>query len=131
MEIGRATRAYVSAYDRARPLEARLYRFEKRRLVADFNGALPVGSTIDSATWRTDAPEIGVISDAQISADQRETSVVFASQLGGWANLRVDVTLDDGAIMTQVFRVNVREASGFFDDPATQTGPVSLTVTAS
>jgi len=107
-----------------------MFRFERRRIVSDFRGALD-GRLLSSVTWRTDAPEIGVISDAQISADRLETSVLFASQLGGWANLRCDATLDDGSIMTQVFRVNVREASGYFDDPDIQTGPASLTVTAS
>jgi hypothetical protein len=125
----RATRAYVSAYDRASPHHSRLYRFEKRRYVADFNGALGE-RLLSSATWRTDAPEIGVMSDAQISQDRRETSIMYASQLCGWANLRCDATLDDGSILTQVFRVNVREASGYFDDPPISSGPVSLTVTA-
>jgi hypothetical protein len=102
---------------------------EKRRMVANFRGALD-GRLLASVTWRTDAPEIGVMSDAQISIDRRETSILFASRLGGLATLRCDATLDDGSIMTQVFRVNVREASGDFDDPDILTGPVSLTVNA-
>lgn len=129
-EIGRATRAYVSAYDRTRVHQARLYRFEKRCLVANYNGAIPPAHTITSATWRTDAPEIGVMSNPQISLNGRETMVMFASQLGGWANVRVDATLDNGEIYTQVFRVNVREASFFFNDPPTQPGPFSVTVNA-
>lgn len=129
-EMGRATRAYVSAYQRARVHQSSLYRFERRCFVANFNGAFPPARTITSATWRTDAPEIGIISTPQISANGRETMVMFASQLGGWANLRVDATLDNGEIYTQVFRVNVREASFYFDDPPTQAGPFSLTVVA-
>lgn len=130
-ELGRATRAYVSAYDRSRVHQSRLYRFEKRCFVANFNGALPPGRTIATATWRIDAPEIGVISNPQISDDGRESSVMFASQLGGWANMRCEVTLDNGEIYNQVFRVNVREASWFFNDPPSQSGPFSVTVTAS
>lgn len=129
-EIGRATRAYVSAYDRTKVQQVRLYRFERRCMVANFNGAFPPARTIASATWRTDAPEIGVMSNPQISANGRETMVMFASQLGGWANIRVDATLDNGEIYTQVFRVNVREASYFFDDPPSVVGPFSLTVVA-
>jgi hypothetical protein len=129
-EMGRATRAYVSAYDRARVHQSRLYRFERRCMVANFNGAIPPARTITSATWRTDAPEIGLISNPQISPNGRETMVMFAAQLGGWANLRVDATLDNGEIYAQALRVNVREASGFFDDPPITTGPFSVTVTA-
>lgn len=129
-EIGRATRAYVSAYDLTRVHQSRMYRFAKRCMVANFNGAIPPGRTIASATWRTDAPEVGVISDPKISANGRETSVMFAAQLGGWANLRAEVTLDNGEVYNQVFRVNVREASWFFNDPPTQSGPFSVTVSA-
>lgn len=128
-ELGRETRAYVSAYDRTKVHQSRLYRFERRCLIANFNGAIPRLRTIVAATWRTDAPEVGVISNAQIAALGRETTVTFASQLGGWANIRVDATLDNGEIYTQVFRINVREASYFFNDPPSQTGPFSLTVT--
>jgi hypothetical protein len=129
-DLGRETRAYVSGYDRSRVHQARLYRFEKRPMVANFRGAIDTGRTITSATWRTDAPEIGVMSNPQIAADGRETSILFASQLGGWANLRAEVTLDNGEIYNQVFRVNVREASFFFQDPPTQPGPFTVTVTA-
>lgn len=129
-DIGRASRAYVSAYELARVQQVRMYRFARRQLIANFNGALPVGWLITSATWRTDAPEVGVISDPQISENQRETSVMFASQLGGWANIRAEVTLDNGEIYNQVYRVEVREASYFFDDPPSVVGPYSVTVAA-
>lgn len=128
--LGRATRAYVSGYDLAKVHQARMYRFAKRPLIANFNGALDPARTIVSSTWRIDAPEIGVISDATISADQRETQVTFSAQLGGWANVRAEVTLDNDEKFNQVFQVNVREASWFFDDPPNTVGPFSLTVTA-
>jgi hypothetical protein len=129
-DLGRATRAYVSGYDRARVQQCRLYRFEKRCLIANFNGALGAARTIASAVWRIDAPWVGVISTPQITEDGRESSVLFASQLGGWANIRCEVTLDNGEIYNQVFRVNVREASYFFDDSPPTVGPYSVTVTA-
>lgn len=130
-EIGRATRSYVSAYDLARPHSVRVYRFAKRRLIANFNGCIPLENTIASATWRIDAPEIAIISAPQLSVDLRETSVMLASQLGGWANIRCEITLDDGSIYNQVYRVNVREASWFFDDATLiVAGPYSVTVVA-
>lgn len=127
-ELGRATRAYVSGYDRTRVQQVRLYRFERRCLTANFNGAFPPARTIASATWRIDAPEIGVISTPQISVNQRETMLMFASQLGGWANVRAEVTLDNGEIYNQIFRINVREGSWFFNDQAIVTGPFSVSV---
>jgi hypothetical protein len=129
-EIGRATRSFVSAYDRARIQASRLYRFEKRALIANFNGAIPIGTTIASATWRTDAPDIGVMSAPAISTNLRETSVLYATQLGGFANIRCEATLNDGSIYNQNFRINVRETSCFFDDPPNVSGPASVTVVA-
>lgn len=128
--MSRASKAYVSAFDLSRVHESSLYRFAKRSYIAAFNGAMAAGRTIVSATWRIDCPEIAVMSAAAISEDQRETSILLAAQLGGFATLRAEVTLDDGSVLNQVFRVNVREASCFNDDPAIQTGPYSLTVTA-
>lgn len=126
-EIGRATRAYVSAYDRTRVHQVRLYRFEKRCLVANFNGAFPLARKIVSATWRTDGPAIGVLSSVQISDDFRETSVLFASQLSGFTNVRAEVALDNGEVYNQVYLVNVRMASWYFDDPIPQVGVFNLT----
>jgi hypothetical protein len=126
-DSGRETRAYVSAYDRSRVHQSRLYRFEKRRLVANF-GALLGERLIRCATWSIDRPEIGVMSDPQISDDARETSVMFAAQLGGWATVRCQITLDSGEQYVQVFRVNVRRASWFVDDAPILNGPFSLRV---
>jgi len=126
-DSGRETRAYVSAFDRSRVHQSRLYRFEKRRLVANF-GALLGERQIRCATWSIDRPEIGVMSDPQISDDARETSVMFAAQLGGWATVRCQITLDSGEQYAQVFRVNVRHASWFVDDAQISNGPFSLRV---
>lgn len=126
-DSGRETRAYVSAFDRSRVHQSRLYRFEKRRLVANF-GALLGDRQIRCATWSIDRPEIGVMSDPQISDDARETSVMFAAQLGGWATVRCQITLDSGEQYAQVFRINVRQASWFVDDAPISNGPFSLRV---
>ena len=126
-DSGRATRAYVSAYNRTAVHQSRLYRFEKRRLVANF-GALLGDRQIRCATWSIDRPEIGVMSDPQISDDARETSVMFATQLGGWATVRCQITLDSGEQYAQVFRINVRQASWFVDDAPISNGPFSVSV---
>jgi len=125
--MSRATKAYVSAYDRSRVHQSSLYRFEKRRLVANF-GALLGERQIRCATWSIDRPEIGVMSDPQISDDARETSVMFATQLGGWATVRCQITLDSGEQYPQVFRINVRQASWFVDDAPISNGPFSVSV---
>ena len=127
-DSGRETRAYVSAYDRSRVHQSRLYRFEKRRLVANFGALLGNDRLIRCATWSIDRPEIGVMSDPQISDDARETSVMFAAQLGGWATVRCQITLDSGEQYAQVFRINVRQASWFVDDAPISNGPFSLRV---
>lgn len=126
--MSRATRAYVSKYDLSQVHQSSLFRFRKQRYYANFNGAMDPERVIDCVTWYIDAPEIGVLSDAQLSEDRRETSVVFAAQLGGWATMRCEATLDDGDKINQVFRVNVREASWFGDDPPIQSGPFSVSV---
>lgn len=128
--MSRATKAYVSAYDLSRVHQSSLYRFAKRPYVANFNGAMAAGRTIVSATWRIDCPEIAVMSDAAISDDQREVFVMVLAQLGGFATMQAEVTLDDGDKLNQAFRINVREASCFADEPAISAGPYSLTVTA-
>lgn len=126
--MSRATKAYVSAYDRSRVHQSSLYRFEQRRLVANFGALLGNDRLIRCATWSIDRPEIGVMSDPQISDDARETSVMFATQLSGWATVRCQITLDSGEQYPQVFRVNVRQASWFVDDAPLSNGPFSLRV---
>lgn len=68
------------------------------------------------------------MSDPQISDDARETSVMFATQLSGWATVRCQITLDSGEQYPQVFSINVRQASWFVDDAPLSNGPFSLRV---
>src|SRR5690606_7457817 len=55
-------------------------------------------------------------------------SVMFATQLSGWATVRCQITLDSGEQYPQVFRINVRQASWFVDDAPLSNGPFSLSV---
>ncbi len=126
-ELGRVTRAYVSGYARDRVHVSRLYRYEKRCLVANFNGAIPAARTIASATWQTTNYSGSVMSDAVITG--RETSITIATQMAGSANIKCSVTLDNGEIYTQLFRLDVQGAPYYMGDTQV-TGPASVIVTA-
>lgn len=128
-EIGIATRSNVSAWDRSRVHQSSLYASETRRLVANFNGATPKGVLIVSAQWETYAQPQVVMSDAEIAADQRSTSILIKSQMGGPAILKCTATMSDGSVMTQNFRVNVQYAP-IYANAIWTTGPQSLIVVA-
>lgn len=129
-ELGRATRAYVSAYDRARIQVVRVRRQEKRCLVANFNGAIPRGRTIVSARWSCTSPWVTYMSNASISTDQRETMVMVDFQNPGWGAVKVTATLDNGEIYNQVFEGLVRDIPWFNENLPISNGPYSLTATA-
>lgn len=129
-EIGRATRAYVSAYDRARVQIVRVRRQEKRCLVANFNGAIPPGRTIVSATWSCTSPWVTFMSNASISDNQRETQVLVDFQNPGWGAVKVTATLDNGEVYNQVFEGVVRDIPWFNENLPIANGPYSLTATA-
>lgn len=128
-EIGIATRSNVSAYDRSRVHQSSLYASETRRLVANFNGSVDKGLLIVSAQWQTYAQPQVVMSDALIADDQRSTSILIKSQMGGPAIIKCTATFDDGTVMTQNFRVNVQYAP-IYANTVWTTGPQSLTVIA-
>lgn len=128
-EIGISTRSNVSAWDRSRIHQSNLYAAEARRLVANYNGATPKDVLIESAQWQTyNLPQV-IMSDAEIAADQRSTSILIKSQMGGSAILKCTATMSDGSVMTQNFRVNVQYAPVYANTVWT-TGPQSLTVVA-
>ena len=129
-QLGRTTRAYVNGYTRSAISVGSLRRREKREVIANFNGAIPVGDEIVSVTWRCTAPWTTFMSAPTISADQRETTVLVDFQAAGWSYLRADVTLNTGAVYNQVFDFNVRDSPWFNDELAPAAGPFSVTVTA-
>ncbi|GAA0260549.1 hypothetical protein [Rhodanobacter caeni] len=124
-ELGRVTRAYVSGYQRARVHESRLIRGEKRCLVANFNGAIDAGRSIASVTWRCEQPYAAAMSNARVFA--REVAVDILAQLPGVSLIKCLVTLDNGEVYTQLFRVQVQDATWFDGEPAVAAGPTSIT----
>lgn len=123
-ELGRATRNYVSAYQRDRVFRGSIYAAEKRCLVTNFNGALPRGRTIVSARWQTwDTVNCYMASPA---INGREVQVMVTAQYGGNCRIRVDVTLDNGEVYTAWHVIRVLPAP-YFNNPGWVTGPSSLT----
>lgn len=129
-ELGRVTREYVSAYQRGRIHNSRLIRGETRCLVANFNGAIPVGRTITTANWYCLQPYAVAMSNAQITADGRTTQVMIAAQSQGPCTIKVVATLDNGEQYTQMFRIMVRGFPWFVGENVPPIGPYQLTVTA-
>ncbi len=124
-EIGRATRAYVTAYSLARTVACRMQRGQRRCLVAIFNGAIPVGRALSSVKWQSRAWSV-VMSDAVI--DGRSSSVMVFAQGNGGGWVKCTATLDNGEIYTQVFDVMVVGGPWFDNEPAQVTGPTELVV---
>lgn len=127
--LGRVTTCNVSGYARDYVHQTRVFPLEKRRLVANFNGAIEPGRTIVSAQWDIDAPFAITMSDAQIAADQRSTSVLVNAGWMGDNVMRVVVTFDDGSKMNQGFYLCCPWL-GWFGDTSPVSGPSRLTVTA-
>lgn len=129
-EYGRTTRAYVSGYNRTMVHVGKLVRGEKRCLVANFNGAIPKGRVIVSATWRTTQNWAAILNDAKIIESGRTTSVNMSAGWGGPALVKAEVTLDNGEIYNQVFRIDVQTAPYFQGEANPVSGTTEITVTA-
>lgn len=125
-ELGRVSRAYVSAHDRTRVHGLNLYSRERRCLVANFNGAIPKARTIASAVWDMESPCAVGMSGAAIVG--REAQVMLSAVRDGVEWIRCEVTLDNGEVYNQLFRVEVL-AGPQFGDTGTA-GPSRLTATA-
>lgn len=126
-DIGQATTATVSAYERGRIHVSRLYAAEKRQLVANFAGVMPAGTTIASATWQTLAPVSLVMSGPTIAG--KTAYITIAAQLWGPTVIRCTVTLSNGERYVQQFRVNVL-GQPVYSGETYVAGPTELTVTA-
>lgn len=123
-EIGRVTRAYVSAYSRSRVHSSRLYPNEKRCLVANFNGAIPKGRRIVRAEWRMETAYAVAMSSPGIDKG-REATVVIEAAARGDAAIRCQVTLENGEVYNQLFAVEVL-AGPWFGTENTSAGPLVL-----
>lgn len=127
-EIGPVTRAYVSAYQRTRAHHSRLVRGERRCLVADLNGAIPLSRTIVSATWRTYTNHTAILSESRING--REVEVNVTAGYGGRAAIKLEATLDNGEQYVQTFVVEVQGTPWFPGEQQVAAGPTVLTVEA-
>lgn len=123
-EVGFATRARVSAYQRNRTTVSNLVRGESRCLIADFNGVLSRSRSIVSGVWQCD--QYNAVQMSNASGDARTAQVTIATPMNGRARLKVTVTLDNGEIYNHVFVVFVRgqpwfpgETGPFPNGPAT------------
>lgn len=129
-EFGRVTREYVSAYQRGRIHNSRLVRGEKRCLIANFNGAIPGGRRITTATWYCLQPYPIAMSNAQITADGRTTQITIAAQSQGPSILKVVATLDNGEQYTQMYNIMILGFPWFVGENVPPLGPYQLTVNA-
>lgn len=121
-------RVPVSAYQRTRMQTVRMGRGERRRLVIDFNAAMDADRSIVSATFRTSFPNFAAMSAAEI--DGRAVSVLVDGQHASVTPIRCDVTLDDGAVISQFVMVAIALCEWFEGEVAPTQGPRTLTVTA-
>lgn len=126
-DIGQATRNIVSAHKRDRVFRASLYAAERRPLVTNFNGALPAGRSIVSATWQTWDTINCYMAQPQING--REVQVMIAAQYAGRCRIRVDVTLDNGEVYSAWHVIRVQPAP-YLVNPGWVTGPSTLSVSA-
>jgi hypothetical protein len=125
-EIGRVSRAIVSAHNRTRVHNTRLYPREKRCLVANFNGAIPPGRSIVTATWEMEYASS--VSIANPSIVGRSAQVMIQACYRGRQAMRCQVELDNGEIYNQLFLVEVLDGP-YFTDEATAPGPTKVSVT--
>lgn len=106
-ELGRVTRTFVSGYTLSRQNVARVRRFAKRCVVANFNGALCPGRVITKVRWETTSPWSIHMSNARIANGQRETMVDVAFNFAGWGGVLATVTLDNGEVYNAEFSFTV------------------------
>lgn len=126
-DLGQVTRAFVSPYSRFTIHDSRLYPREKRLLVADFNGAIPVGVTLASVVWSLQPVCCVAMADAAIN--ERETQVMLTAVFAGSVAIRCEATLSNGEVYNQIFRIAVL-CGPFWGDNIDNAGPAQLTATA-
>lgn len=125
-EMGRASTANVSAYDRTRVHDVRLMMGEKRCLVANFNGAISAARTITSVKWRCDFGYIAQMANARIQSNSRSTAVDITANWMGDSIIRCEATLDNGETYIQSFHVEVN-GDPIFLAATSGVGPTVLT----
>lgn len=127
-EYGRVTRIYASGYQRTRGHLSRLTRGERRCLVVDFNGAIPMSRSIASVTWRTNHPHALSMASARIAG--RTAVVDVHAQSGGRAVVKVEATLDNGEVYPQMVEILIQGSPWFEGEATPAEGVRTLTATA-
>lgn len=129
--MARTFTGYASAYSANQTQPRRVRRKQTRTVVANFNGAMDAGRTIESVTWACTCPWVTRMSDAAIAADQRSVSVDVLFDYAGIGDAKATVTLDDGSEVNYEFEFTVTNAPLYPSETYTATdGPYSLTVAA-
>ena len=113
--MSRVTTAYVSAYQRGRIHESRLFRYERRNFTANFNAALEGDVGVSSVDWYCSNPAVTVMADA--TCTQKEGGVTVTINVPGFSILKCSATLTDGSVLTQLFRV-MSMPSAYFCEPS-------------
>lgn len=130
-EIGRISRCYVTAYSLDRPQTLKARRYQKRCLVGDFNGAIPVGNVITEARFDCSGPWAVNMSNPRIIIGQRKAAVDISMNYAGWSGIRMQVTLDNGDVYECEWSITVTNVPLYPNDSYPQvSGPFTLTVTA-
>lgn len=125
-DLGRSTRIYASGYNRNRVHESNLVVGEKRPYVADFNGLLPAGVTLEEAVWETWNNYAIVMSNAELFT--RATQVVITAQYSGNTWIRCTAISSAGEKYVQRGDIYVGGLY-WYENPPPVTGPARIVVT--
>lgn len=129
-ELGRTTRQYVTGYALARPAITRVRRSATRCVVANFNGALPLGRVIVAVRWETTSPWAILMTRAQIDLNQRSSTCEVTFNFAGWGGLLCTATLDNGEVYNCEFSFTVVDSPLYPSaDYPTINGPFRLDAT--
>lgn len=121
--MSRATKNYVSAYQRDRVFTTALYANESRELVTDFNSLLEPGQSIIRAVWDTFDTVMAVMAEPQI--DGSEAKIRISAQYAGKTRIRLGVTLNNGNTYSAWHVIRVLSAP-YFNNQGWVTGPQQL-----
>lgn len=121
--MSRATKNYVSAYQRDRVFTTALYANESRQLVTDFNSLLRPDQSIIRAVWDTFDTVCAVMSEQEIDGSQAKVRI--AAQYPGKTRIRLGVTLSNGDTYSAWHVIRVLSAP-YFNNQGWVTGPQQL-----
>lgn len=126
--MSRIFTAIASPVARDRVHECRVMAQEKRRLSAQFRALIPAGVTIVRAQWDMHVPGDVAFSAPQINGTASSV-LMEAVREGGGAEIRCQVTLSNGEVLSQYFCILIG-VGPVFNDPVGSFGPTQLVVNA-